>query len=343
MTRVIKLLASTRLALLGMALLAVGAGLSYGNPQSTSIWVLVGPLALLAVNLLFAILVNPRINRRPPLLLFHVGLLAIVVLAAWGRVTFFEARVEVVEGHAFDPHALFDVKAGVWHANSLHDVHFVQGNYTVEYSPGLVRGLTHSHLMVKDEDGILQPQVVGDDRPLVVEGYRFYTTFNKGFAPLLTWTPRSGGAPVTGVLHMPSYPLFEHKQDQVWTPPGGGELKFWLSLETGLDTTKAWVLDARRAQGVLVVNDGERRVELRPGEAAELAAGTLRYERLLSWMGYKIFYDPTLQALFLAAMLSVAGLFWHFWRKFGTQLAPSVEAPRADEAGLWAGSGRRVS
>lgn len=343
MTRVLKLLASTRLALVGMALLAVGAGLSYGNPDTTSIWVLVGPLALLALNLLFAIVVNPRIHRRTPLLLFHVGLLAIVVLAAWGRVTFFEARVEVVEGHAFDPSALFDVKAGVWHSNNLHDVQFVQGNYTVEYSAGLVRGLTHSHLMVKDEDGEMQPQVVGDDRPLVVEGYRFYTTFNKGFAPLLTWTPRSGGGPVSGVLHMPSYPLFEHKQDQVWTPPGGSELKFWLSLDTGLDTNKAWVLDARRAQGLLVVNDGERRLELRPGDAAELAAGTLRYERLLSWMGYKIFYDPTLQALFLASMLSVAGLFWHFWRKFGTQLAPAVEAPSGNEAGLWIGSGRRIS
>lgn len=343
MTRVIKLLASTRLALVGMALLAVGAGLSYGNPDSTSVWVLVGPLALLAVNLLFAILVNPRINRRPPLLLFHVGLLSIVVLAAWGRVTVFEARVEVVEGHAFDPAALFDVKAGIWHSNSLHDVQFVQGNYTVEYSAGMVRGLTHSHLLVRDEDGTMQPQVVGDDRPLVAEGYRFYTTFNKGFAPLLTWTPRTGGEPVTGVLHMPSYPMFEHKQDQVWTPPGGDELKFWLRLETGLDANNAWVLDAGRAEGVLVVNDAEHRVELRPGDAVELALGTLRYERLLSWMGYKIFYDPTLQALFLASMLSVAGLFWHFWRKFGTQLAPTPDTARAADAGLLMGSGRRAS
>lgn len=342
MTRVIKLLASPRLALLGMLLLAVGAGLSYGNPDATSIWVLVLPLALLAVNLLFAILVNPRIHRRPPLLLFHVGLLAIVVLAAWGRMTFFEARVEVVEGHAFDPAALFDVKAGLWHSNALHEVQFVQGNYTVEYSPGLVRGLTHSHLLVRDVDSVMQPQIVGDDRPLVVDGYRFYTTFNKGFAPLLTWTPRDGGTPVTGVLHMPSYPMFEHKQDQVWTPPGGPEIKFWLRLETGLDAGKAWVLDARRAAAVLVVNDGERRIELNAGDAVDLTTGTLRYERLHAWMGYKIFYDPTLHALFLASMLSVAGLFWHFWRKFGTQLAPVSEPRRAAEAGLLAGPERRA-
>lgn len=343
MTRVIKLLGSTRLALVGMALLAVGAGLSYGNPDATSIWVLVGPLALLALNLLFAILVNPRIHRRLPLLLFHVGLLAIVVLAAWGRLTFFEARVEVVEGHAFDANALFDVKAGIWHNNTLREVQFVQGTYTVDYSAGLVRGLTHNHLLVRDKDGTMQPHVVGDDRPLVAEGYRFYTTFNKGFAPLLTWTPRAGGEPVTGVLHMPSYPMFEHKQDQVWTPPGGGELKFWLRLETGLDASKAWVLDARRAEGVLVVNEDEQRIELQPGEAVDLTLGTLRYERLLSWMGYKIFYDPTLQALFLASMLSVAGLSWHFWRKFGTQWAPTPEPARAADAGLLASSGRRAS
>ena len=42
--------------------------------------------------------------------------------------------------------------------------------------------------------------MVGDDTPLVLDGYRLYTTSNKGFAPLLTW--QQNGAPaVHGVLH----------------------------------------------------------------------------------------------------------------------------------------------
>ncbi len=42
-----------------MALLAVGAGLSYGNPMGAPIWVLVVPMAFLALNLLAAICTNP--------------------------------------------------------------------------------------------------------------------------------------------------------------------------------------------------------------------------------------------------------------------------------------------
>jgi hypothetical protein len=34
-------------------------------------------------------------------------------------------------------------------------------------------------------------------------------------------------------------------------------------------------------------------------------------------MGYKLFYDPTLHWLFIAAMITVLGLAAHFWRKFG--------------------------
>ncbi|VAW88378.1 hypothetical protein MNBD_GAMMA17-74, partial [hydrothermal vent metagenome] len=39
-----------------MLLLAVGAALSYDNPEDTSIWVLIVPMLLLAVNLISAII-----------------------------------------------------------------------------------------------------------------------------------------------------------------------------------------------------------------------------------------------------------------------------------------------
>jgi len=42
----------------------------------------------------------------------------------------------------------------------------------------------------------------------------------------------------------------------------------------------------------MVVNSGERRIELQPGEMAQLPGGQLRYEYMTSWMGYKVFYDP---------------------------------------------------
>lgn len=311
------ILGSPKLALVGMGLLAAGAGLNYGNPVDMPNWVLVGPLALMAFNLLCAICGYPRIHRQAGLLIFHLGLVAIVVLAAVGRLTFFEARVEVLEGSPFQAQELMDARHGPWHRNSLSDVQFVQSRYTIEYSPGLVRGRTFNQVLVPNQNGEWENQIIGDDRPLVLDGYRFYTTFNKGYAPLLTWMPEDGSEPITGAVHMPSYPMFAHKQDQTWQPPRGPDLRLWLRLDTGLNERENWVLNSRPVGSVLVVNDGAERYELVPGQTLKLAGGRLRYEQLLTWMGYKLFYDPTLHWMFAAAMLSVAGMGWHFWTRFG--------------------------
>lgn len=311
-------LASLRLTLVGMLLLAIGAALSYNNPATTPVWVLVVPMALLAGNLLAAIISNPRINRRGGLLTFHLALLGVVVLAAIGRLTHLEAHIELLQDTAFSPVQLFDDSRGPFHSGNLDKVNFVQGPYTVDYAPGMVRGLTRSQVQVPNGRGGWETRVIGDDRPLVMEGYRFYTSFNKGFAPILTWIPDQG-TPQTGAVHMPSYPLFEFKQDNAWTPPGGPEIKFWLRLNTGMNEKESWVLDGSKSQGILVVNTGEQRTELKPGDSVRLAGGILRYERLSTWMGYKIFYDPTLQLMFLVAVAGVVGMGAHFWQKFGAQ------------------------
>ena len=341
MYHMIRALGSIRLALVGMLLLAIGAALSYDNPVDTPIWALVVPLAFLAVNLLAAIVTNPRINRRGGLLVFHLGLLAIIILAGIGRLTHLDAQLEITEGTAFSPADLTKLKKGPWHSGALEQLAFVQGSFTVDYSPGMVRGLTHSTVLIPDGQagapGGWQTKVVGDDRPLILEGYRFYTTFNKGFAPVLTWMPDGGGAALSGTIHMPSYPLFDYKQDSSWTPPSekgdGKEIKFWLRLKTNLREDAAWVLDGKTTSGVLVVNVDDQRVELEPGQSVRVPGGTLRYERLTTWMGYTVFYDPTLHWLFGAAIMAILGLGTHFWRKAGAslQVAPArtIDAPEA--------------
>ena len=325
-------LASTRLTLLGMVMLAIGAGLSYDNPADVSVWVLTGPLLLLALNLLAAILTQPGINRRPGLLMFHIGLLSICVLAAIGRLTFFEAHVEISQNSGFDVSAIDEVTHGIWHQGELDKLEFVQQGYTVEYRPGLVRGITRSHLQVSDGRGGWQSKVVGDDTPLIIDGYRFYTTFNKGFAAILTWIPDQGEA-ITGTLHMPSYPLFDYKQANSWAAPGSDEeIKFWLRLDTDLDRDADWLLDVRNTEAVLVVNNAGQRVELQAGQEIKLPGGKLRYEALSSWMGYKIFYDPTLMWLFIASMLTVLGLCLHYWDKFKHQsMATTVLADQQQQ------------
>ena len=313
-------LSSLKITLVGMVLLGIGAGLSYGNPVDVSVWVLIVPLALLATNLAAAILTNPRINRQPGLLVFHIALFSIVVLAGVGRLTHLDAHMEIAMGQAFSPDLLLEVQKGPWHAGDLDKVAFVQGPYTVEYAAGLRRGLTHSEVLVPEPNGQMVKHDVGDDRPLILDRYRFYTTFNKGFSPILTWIPDQG-QPISGRINMPSYPLYDYKQDNSWTPPGTNEeIKFWLQLDTGLTLEKAWVLDGRNASGVLVVTTKDQRIELNQGEEVHLEHGRLRYDDLTTWMGYRVFYDPTIQWLFYVSIAGVLGLSHYFWKKLN--LAP---------------------
>lgn len=309
-----KIISSLKLTLFGMLLLTVGSILSYDNPANVSEWVLVVPLAILSVNLLAAIITNERIQQQHGLLLFHIGLLGLVLAIGVGRLLYLDANIEVTRDKAFHMDDLMDVRKGPLHSGDLAEVFFVQGQFSVEYGPKLQRGLTYSSVVFEGESGVPVELVVGDDRPLVIRGYRFYTTFNKGFAPKMTWIPENGEMQ-TGVVHMPSYPLYDYKQSNTWTPPGSVPIKFWLRLQTGLDQEQSWVLSGETSSGVLIVNSEGKRVELDPGDEVELPGGRLKYEALTTWMGYRVFYDPTIQWLFWISMLTIFGMAWHFWQK----------------------------
>ena len=315
MMMLLRLLSSLKLTLLGMVMLGLGAVLSYGNPMTVSIWVLVVPMSILAINLIATIVTNRLINGQPGLLLFHICLLTIVILAGVGRLIHLDAHVELAQGQVFTPDLMMEVRSGPMHMGGIDQVAFIQGHYTVDYLPRLRRRDTHSEVLLPGPDGRAIPQDVGDDRPLILQYYRFYTTFNKGFSPILMWIPVQG-EPITGRINMPAYPLFEYKQDNQWTPPGTNEvIKFWLQVDAGLTEEKAWVLDGRNATGKLVVTVGEQRVELIKGEELQLAHGRLRYIDLSTWMGYRIFYDPTIHWMFWASFIGVLGLMQYFWTK----------------------------
>jgi len=320
--KIVKAFASLKLTLVGFVLLGLGAALSYDNQPGAVVWVIVLPLLLLAINLLAAIFTNSRINSQPGLLLFHLALLGLVSVIAIGRLTYLDAHIEIVESQPFDPSELTEEFKGPFFSGPLNKVHFIQGPYTVDYEAKMLRGLTYSQVFLPDEQGNMVKRVVGDDRPLLIEGFRFYTTFNKGFSVLITWIPEEG-PPVSGTVNMPSYPLFDYKQGNTWSTPNNQEIKFWLQLETGLKVDEAWRLDGRNASGVLIVSQDKARIEMQPGDTIAVQGGRLRYEKLLTWMGYKVFYNPTIKWLFYISLICVFGLSWHFWTKLASKPWPA--------------------
>lgn len=307
MNRLLRRLASNRLMIAGFALLGSAVLFSYGRPETPAALVVL-PLALLASNLAAAITVRPAL-RRGGLGLFHACLLGLLLLAGWGRLTHLDGRVEVTEGTALDPQQVEVTAQGPWHGAGWQRLAFRQGAWEVDYAPGVRRAHTRSQVWLP---GAAAPHVVGDDTPLVLDGYRLYTTHNKGFAPLLRWQP-DGGEPVLGAVHLPSYPLFDYQQESRWTAPDGRALRLWLRLERALPEEVAWTLRAHDVPAVLVVESAGQRHELRPGASLALPGATLSYEGLTSWMGYKIFYDPTLWPMLAVSLAGMAGLAWHLW------------------------------
>ena len=313
----LKFLASTKLTLGGFGILAVALIAKEFAVFSTS-WVVLGILGGLTLNLAAALIVTPKLRQEAGLFIFHIGLLALLILAGLGRLTHFDGHVEVMEGNTFSASEVTPDSQGALHPDWLQSVSFRQGPFSVDYAPGVQRARTRSEVMVESESGV-ETRRVGDDVPLVERGFRFYTTHNKGLAVVLTWLPNQGET-ITGAVHMPGYPSFDWKQDNSWQPPNGPDIRFWLHLDTPLKEDRAWTLASDRVSGVLVVNTQGKRHELKRSESVNIEGGTLRFDELRGWMGYRIFFDPTLPWMLAAAMVALFGLALRFWRKSASRV-----------------------
>lgn len=328
--KALHMLASLKLTLAGMILLLSGTlvsqvGAGQGDTGTSVVWLVV-PLALLGANLLAALWCNPRFRRQPGLLVFHLCLAFALILVACGRLTHLEGRAEILAGQPFDPSAVEVVGMGPWHPfERLREVSFRQGDFTVNYAPGIVRQNTRSELVMSGDvtgDSIVP---IGDTIPLRASGYRFYTTSNKGYAAVLTWAGTSADR-ATGAVHFPSYPLWDWKQVNRWRTPAGTDLELALELPEPVSERDRWTLDSRGATGALTLRWSSGEQILQPTETVRLPGGTLRFEGLRMWMGYEIAYDRTLPWLVSAALAAVLGLSWHFWQKLWMRPAAPAQA-----------------
>lgn len=315
--RVCRALASLKLTLVVLVALGVGVLAAYFSEVRTT-WMLVVPLTLFALNLSAAVVTNPVFLRQTPLLVFHLALIAIVLLVAIGRLTYLKGTLELTNGITFDGE-LTSSEAGPLHNGNLAGLRFVSEGFEIGYHAGLKRAATHNRVRWFDEAGNEQTAVIGDQYPLMIQGYKFYTSNNKGFAPVFVWIP-DGREPIKGSIHLPSYPVNEYRQALEWTPPGS-MLKLWTQLqfdEIILDPAKPTQFRLPERYRI-VVRHGTNRHEMQPGDRVKFPGGILVYEELTAWMGYTVFYDWTISWLLAASILASLSLAWHFWKKFAAR------------------------
>lgn len=309
-----------------VVLLSLGAGaLCTLRDWVAPTWALAVPLALFAVNLSAAVATHTVFRRNVPLLVFHLGLIAVALLAAAARLTYLDGTLEVASSDAFDG-TLASSVSGPWHAHRLDTVRFVNEGFRIEYDEHGRRIRTHNAVRWQDDAGRWHRAVIGENRPLLLHGYRFNTTNNKGYAPAFTWVPNDGGAAVHGRVHLPSYPANEHRQARAWQVGG---LEVWVLLHIDASSfvpgqRGEFALPARHR---LIVRAAGERHELTPGSRVSMPGGTLVYRGLGTWMGYAVHSDGTLAWLAAAGLVSVLALALHFMRKFRARAWLTGDAP----------------
>ena len=325
---ILRKISSLKLTLVGMLALMLGVLLIYLEGVSNSAWIAL-PLSVLSVNLLAALIVNPRFRRQSGLLIFHVCLLAVMLLATFGWLSNLKGRIEIMQGQSFNASNVVVLRQGMFHPRErLEKINFQQGPIRVEYAGNLVRGQTESQILLPQEHSII---TIGDNIPLRMDGYRFYTTSNKGYAAVLTWIGSRGDIQ-QGAIHFPSYPLNDWNQRNDWQTPIGEKLRFELLLNKIPPQQDAWVYDRVYNTGALqlVLNNG-RTVRLESGQSVKLKGGELRFEQIRMWMGYDIFYDPMLTWLFATALVGIFGLGWHFYLKLAYSTSSFLNQAEAKE------------
>jgi len=316
MIDMIRKLASLKLTLVGMALLAI---LSIAGARTDAVdvgWTAL-PLGLLSLNLVAAIRTNRSFRTQTGLLVFHVGLLFVFLLIGLTVVTRFDGRVEMLQGETFDASMVVVERRGWWHRGDLSQLGFTQGEIEVDYLPGILRRSTRSSIQFIDGTGVSQHRIVDDRQGVTFGGYRLLATANKGFALVLGWE-EAGGVRRFGAVHFPSYPKHDWKQLNDWVTPAGQHVKLELELENPpIVADAAWTL--RRPAGgyrLRAYSAGESLGSAGQGEAIELRGGRLAVEDLRLWMGYSVDYYPFLPWMFVAAMLAIGGLGAHFSTRY---------------------------
>ena len=325
-----KTMASLKLTLVGLAALIVNAFAVSQWPDTAIPW-LVLPLSVLAINLLAALIVRHAFRQQAALLLFHIGLLAVLLMVTAGVLVRFDGRVEVVEGAAFDAAGVTARGTGWLHPNRLQQVRFTQGPMEVHYLSGLQRDTTHSRITLARTDGSEVPRDIGDRQGFTSHGYRFTTTFNKGYSVLVLWHDMDGRQSL-GAVNFPSFPEFDWKQTNDWTTPSGETLTFELKLAERVPEDEPWTLGSREVSyEVGISGSAHAEKTIGPGQSTTATGGEITIVDLRLWMGYRIDYNPLLPWLLTAAFLSLGALAVHMAQKFRAPRAMKVVAASGGE------------
>ena len=312
----IHLFASNRTTLYLLVGLALCIIIYYQVTLEERLWLILVPTFLLITNFLLALFTRRILKNNWLLMVFHFALIALVVLVLLGQLTYLKATLELSTNEEFSGQ-LENVRQGLWHRYGLTQARFTNLGFQIRYHKGIKRDKTLNRIQLINSGGRKRVIEIGDHVPHVIGHYRFYTSHNKGYAPVFEWNPSGSTEVILGSIHLPAYPVHEYRQALEWKIPGSARsLWTYLNIEDDvLPEDRAFDFQVPE-KNQLVVRYQDQRHELRPGDQLALPEGVLRYQKLSTWMGYKVDYDWTRPWLVVTALIGLFGLFGHFMQKF---------------------------
>jgi hypothetical protein len=320
LTEILKMLASPRLTVAFFLLMAAAALGAAHNPEYITAIVLT-PLILLLLNLSAAIVSNARFRADLPLLLFHLALLAFLALLLTARLCYFDGGVKLRAGSLFNGEYL-SAQQGLLHGDGAQRLKFANDGMTEHAKPGGFP-TTFNRLRWWDSTGKPHLSEIGNDRPLVLNGYRIYASNLRGFEPIFRWQPKVGEEEM-GTVQLPYTFSGDFPAGSSVTLPGGSDAWAQLLSEESIDFQGTRDdLGAKALKHHLVLRVQGNRYELQPGKAVDLPGGRLTYVELGTWMGYRVTFDPTPPWLAASVFLCVVSLIWFYarlWRRPSTDI-----------------------
>ena len=274
------------------------------------------PFLLLTINLSAAIINTASFREQWALTIFHIALLAILLLVGLSRMTYLKGRFELSTGEQFTGR-LMHSESGPWHdTTALDKLPFEHVSINVKYKADGKRGKTSNVVRWRDQDGSAHETLIGDGIPLYIQGYRILPTRHFGFAPLFSWQGVDGSPPTIGSVNLPSLRLGSGLSTQ-WKIPGTSlDTLTMLELSAPIpNPEKTSTFTVPVAHKIRVTLQG-RSYLMAPGERLRTPEGLLTYSTLTTWVGYSIFYDITIPWLLASCVIAVLALLIHFLAKY---------------------------
>jgi hypothetical protein len=252
-----------------------------------------------------------RLRRQLPLLVFHLALLALVLLAGAGRLL---AGRPLRAAQGVDRSTAVLIAPGRRLAPRRRWRRWRSATRASRSTTRPAANAAPRATRVTLDTGRRPPRsaVIGDHRPLQVDGYRIYTSPNKGFAPVLRWTPPQG-EPVSR-RRAPAQ-LSDARAAPVARMDAARRPRVWVMLqidETLIDPDASSAFRVpERHRLVLRMDDDAHRTAARPERADRRRHAHLRGPAHLDGLPRQP-YDPTLPWLLAAALLAALSLAWHY-------------------------------